>query len=150
MGMTVVLSSRRAMCYNCANMNELTPGNVHGFLKRFHLRGGRLRRFQIRSGPANATSAEVRLTALDTTTNQRVRLRLAFDGVEEYRFQRRPGAAIARLSEVQVGFFGDLVYLNLDAFPVDGPPKVMDFRASDCFLAGRTVRWEVVERKLNS
>jgi hypothetical protein len=128
-------------------MNDLTSGNVHAFLKRFQLRGGRLLRFQVRSRPKNATIAAIRLLALDATTNQPIRLRLEFENVEEYRFQRRPGSGTTRLNDVQIGFFGDLVYLNLDAFPVDGPPKVMDFRASDCFLAGRTLRWEVAEKK---
>jgi hypothetical protein len=125
-------------------MSELTSGNLHAFLKRFQLRGGRLLRFRVRPRSANASTAEVRLAALDTSTNQRIRLRLAFDGVEEYRFQRRPSTTIQRLHDVQVGFFGDLVYVNLDAFPMDGPPKVMDFRASDCFVAGRSVRWEII------
>jgi hypothetical protein len=128
-------------------MNELSSGNAHAFLKRFQLRDGRLLRFQVRPRRKNATIAEIRLLVMDTTTNQPIRLRLEFENVEEYRFQRRPGSGTTRLNEVQVGFFGDLVYLNLDAFPVDGPPKVMDFRASDCFLAGRTLRWEVVEKK---
>jgi hypothetical protein len=128
-------------------MNELTIGNAHAFQKRFRLRGGRLLRFAVRPRPHEASTAEVRLTALDVQTDRPVRLRLVFDGVEEYRFQRRPGPGLGRLQEVQVGFFGMLTYLNLDAYPVDGPPKVMDFRASDCFLAGRTVRWEVVEKR---
>ena len=128
-------------------MNELTPGNAHAFLKRFQFRGGWLRRFRVRNKSADFATGEVRLTARDTETNQPARLRLVFDGVEEYRFQRRPGPGLVRLSEVQVGFFGNLVYLNLDAFAEEGPPKVMDFRASDWFLAGRTVRWEVEPRK---
>ena len=127
-------------------MNELTPANVYAFLKRFQFRGGRLRRFAIRDKSRKATFAEVRLSARDTKSNQPVRLRLLFDHVEEYRFQRRPGMTPLRLKEVQVGFFGDLVYVNLDPFPEDGPPKVMDFRASDCFLAGRVVRWDLVEK----
>src|SRR5262245_22830471 len=127
-------------------MNELTPGNVHAFLKRFQFRGGWLRRFRVRNKSADSTTGEIRLTVRDTESSQPVRLRLRFDGVEEYRFQRRPGPGRFRLTEVQVGFFGDLVYLNLDAFAEDGPPKVMDFRASDCFLAGRTARWEVVQK----
>jgi hypothetical protein len=128
-------------------MNELTPSTAHAFLRRFQLRGGRLTRFRLQKPTADGATAEVRLAARDTETNRRVRLRLEFDGVEEYRFQRRPGPARDRLNEVQLGFFGNLVYLNLDAFPEDGPPKVMDFRASDCFLAGRTARWEVVEKR---
>ncbi len=128
-------------------MNELTPGNVHAFLKRYQLRDGRLIRIQIRPRRRDATTAEIRLSALDVSTKQSVRLRIAFEGVEEYRFQRRPSAPLIRLKDVQIGFFGALTYLNLDAFPVDGPPKVMDFRASDCFLAGRVVNWEVIEKK---
>jgi hypothetical protein len=127
-------------------MNELTPSNAHVFLKKYQLRGGRLIRFRVHRPLAGGSTAEVRLAARDTETNRRVRLRLVFDGVEEFRFQRRPGPSRDRLNDVQVGFFGPLVYLNLDAFPEDGPPKVMDFRASDSFLAGRTARWEVMEK----
>lgn len=128
-------------------MNELTPGNVHAFLKRYRLNGGRLVRIQIRPRRGDATSAEIRLRVLDTTTDQPIGLRLSFEGVEEFRFQRRPSAPLIRLKDVQIGFFGALTYLNLDAFAVDGPPKVMDFRASDCFLAGRVVCWDVIEKK---
>ena len=128
-------------------MNELTPGNLHAFLKRFQLKGGRLLRFQVRPRKADGTSAALRLRALDTQSNSKIRLRLVFSNVEEYRFQRRPGYGLTRLNDVQFGFFGDLTYLNLDAFAVDGPPKVMDFRASDCFIAGRIVRWEIVQKK---
>jgi hypothetical protein len=127
-------------------MNELTPSNVYAFFRRFQFRGGRLRRFAVRDKSSQATVAEVWLSARDSKSNQPVRMRLLFDRVEEYRFQRRPGMTPLRLKEVQVGFFGDLVYVNLDPFPEDGPPKVMDFRASDCFLAGRVVRWELIEK----
>jgi hypothetical protein len=125
-------------------MNELTTGTAHQFLKRFQLRGARLRRFRVRNAPKDAT-AEVRLTVRDN--DKPVRLRLVFDGVEEFRFQRRPGPGLIRLKGVQVGFFGALTYVNFDPFADDGPPKVMDFRASDCFVAARTVRWEIIEPK---
>ena len=127
-------------------MNELTTGTAHQFLKRFPFRGARLRRFRVQNTP-DAAAAEVRLTVRDTTSGKPVRLRLAFEGVEEFRFQRRPGPGLVRLTGLQVGFFGALTYVNFDPFAEDGPPKVMDFRASDCFVAGRTVRWEVVEKK---
>ena len=90
--------------------------------------------------------AEFRLTVRETASGKPVRLRLIFEGVEEFRFQRRPGPGLVQVKDLQVGFFGALTYVNLDPFPEDGPPKVMDFRASDCFVAGRTVRWEVVEK----
>jgi hypothetical protein len=128
-------------------MNELTTGTAHQFLKRFQLRGARLRRFRVRNISADVATAEVGLTVRDTGSDKPVRLRLMFEGVEEFRFQRRPGPGLVRLKDVQVGFFGALTYVNLDPFVQEGPPKVMDFRASDCFVAARTVTWEVVERK---
>jgi hypothetical protein len=128
-------------------MNDLTTGNVHQFLKRYQFRGSRLRRFRVRNTSADAARAEVRLTVRAPDTGKPVRLRLVFEGVEEFRFQRRPGPGLVRLRGVQVGFFGALTYVNFDPFAEDGPPKVMDFRASDCFVAGRTVRWEEVEPK---
>jgi hypothetical protein len=128
-------------------MNELTTGTAHQFLKRYQFRGARLRRFRVRNRSAEAATAELRLTVRAADTDKPVRLRLVFEGVEEFRFQRRPGPGLVRVRGVQVGFFGALTYVNLDPFAEDGPPKVMDFRASDCFVAGRTVRWKEVEPK---
>ncbi|HJZ91948.1 MAG TPA: hypothetical protein VKE40_13830, partial [Gemmataceae bacterium] len=92
------------------------------------------------------STAVVRLTVRGED-GRPVRLRLTFDGVEEFRFQRRPGPGLVRVKDVQVGFFGTLTYVNFDPFADDGPPKVMDFRASDWFLAGRALQWEVVAKK---
>ena len=127
-------------------MNELTTGTAHQFLKRFQFGGARLRAFRVRN-TAGAATAEVRLTVRAADTGRPVRLRLTFAGVEEFRFQRRPGPGLVKLKNIQVGFFGALTYVNFDPFAEDGPPKVMDFRASDSFVAGRTVRWEVLEPK---
>jgi hypothetical protein len=125
-------------------MNEITPNNVHQFSKRFPLRGSRLRSFRLRNTSPEASTVEVRLVVRQSGSDKVVRLRLVFEGVEEYRLQRRPGPGLVRLKDVQVGFFGNLTYVNFDPFPEDGPPKVMDFRASDCFVAARTVMWEIV------
>lgn len=127
-------------------MNELNTGTAHQFLKRYQFRGARLRAFRVRNR-GDAATAEVRLTARAADTGQPVRLRLTFAGVEEFRFQRRPGPGLVKLKDIQIGFFGALTYVNFDPFAEDGPPKVMDFRASDSFVAGRTVRWEVIEPK---
>lgn len=126
-------------------MNELTTGTAHQFLKRFPFRGARLRQFRVRN-TGDSSTAEVRLI-VRSEDDKPVRLRLIFDGVGEFRFQRRPGPGLVRVKDVQVGFFGALTYVNFDPFADDGPPKVMDFRASDCFVAARSVRWEVVEPK---
>lgn len=126
-------------------MNELTTGTAHQFLKRFPFRGARLRQFRVRN-VGDSSTAEVRLT-VRSEDDKPVRLRLIFNGVEEFRFQRRPGPGLVRVKDVQIGFFGALTYVNFDPFAEEGPPKVMDFRASDCFMAARSVRWEVVEPK---
>jgi hypothetical protein len=126
-------------------MNELTTGTAHQFLKRFAFRGARLRQFRVRN-TGDSSIAEVRLT-VRPEDGKPIRLRMIFDGVEEFRFQRRPGPGLVRVKDLQVGFFGALTYVNFDPFTEEGPPKVMDFRASDCFVAARSVRWEVVEPK---
>jgi hypothetical protein len=128
-------------------MNELTPSNVYSFLKRFALKGATLRRFQIQQRSARSSSATLLLSATDATKQAKVRLKLTFEGVEEFRFQRRPGPPLLKLKDVQIGFFGPLTFLNLDAFIEDGPPKLMDFRASDWFIGGLRLYWEVVEKK---
>jgi hypothetical protein len=127
-------------------MNELIPANVHQFLKRYPFRGARLRRFRVNNVSSRATSAEVRLTIRASDTAAPVRLLFQFDGVEEFRFQRRPGPGLVHIKDIQIGFFGSLTYVNFDPFAEDGPPKVMDFRASDSFIAARSVRWIVVEK----
>ncbi|HEX3151898.1 MAG TPA: hypothetical protein VHR66_27750 [Gemmataceae bacterium] len=127
-------------------MNEITASNVHQFLRRFQLRGSRLRLFRVRNTSAESSAAEILLVVRQHGLDKPVRLRLVFEGVEEYRFQRRPGPGLVRLKDVQIGFFGNLTYVNFDPFPEDGPPKVMDYRASDCFVAARRVNWEIVAK----
>ena len=127
-------------------MIELTTSNLYQFLKRFQFRGSRLRQFRVRNTSSKLAGAEIRLLVRETASGKPARLRLAFEGVEEFRFQRRPGPGLVRLTGLQVGEFGALTYVILDPFAEDGPPKVMDFRASDCFVAARTVRWEVLEK----
>ena len=126
-------------------MNELTPANAHQFLKRYQFRGARLRSVRIRNA-RDLTIADVRLALRAADADKPVHLRLMFTGVEEFRFQRRPSSGLVKLKHIQFGFFGSLTYVNLDPFPEDGPPKVMDFRASDSFLAARTVGWEAIEK----
>jgi hypothetical protein len=125
-------------------MEQLLPAQIPQFLKRFRFRGGLLQRFQIRNRSANQSSGRLSIVALDDNGNARVRLRLEFDGVEEYRFQRRPGPGLVRLKEVRLAYLNGLFYLNLDAFVDDEPPTVIDFRASDAFIAARSLSWEIV------
>jgi hypothetical protein len=128
-------------------MEQIQPSQIATFLKRFRLRGGILRRFRVRNHSPRQSSAEILLTVGDAGSEQRGRLRLVLDGVEEYRFQRRPGPALVRLKDVRLGYFNGVFFLNLDAFPDDGPPAVIDFRASDAFIAARAISWEFLRRE---
>lgn len=121
---------------------EITPESLHQFLRKHPLRGGRLRAFRVAARPGDDSRAVLRIAV--RAGEAAAKLSLRFEGLEEYRFQRRPGTGMGRLKDVRFGFFNGLTYLDLDSFPEDGPPKVMDFRASDCFLAARRVTWEVV------
>ena len=75
------------------------------------------------------------------------RLRIVLEGVEEFRFQRRPGPSMVRIKEVRLGVFNGVFYLNLDAYADDVPPALHDFRASDAFIASRSFAWEIVPPK---
>lgn len=130
-------------------MTELTHSSLYQFLKRFQFRGGSLRQFRLQRRQRRTVGTVV-VVVLDIPKQKKVRLKLTIPNVEEYRFQRRPGATSAKLKHVQFGFFGAFTYLNLDAFPEDGPPKVMDFRASDCFIAGTALYWEELPAKPKS
>jgi hypothetical protein len=124
-------------------MTELTQQSMFTLRKRFLFRGGSVRRWLVREVKGQTIGVLV-LTAYDQQAKKKVRLKFTMHRVEEYRLQRRPGTKPLRLTDVQFGFFGAFVYFNLDAFPEDGPPKVMDFRASDCFIAGMSLWWEEV------
>ncbi|MCE9531192.1 MAG: hypothetical protein K8T89_08725 [Planctomycetes bacterium] len=125
-------------------MNQLLPSQIPAFMKRFRFQGGALHRFRIANLSVRQAKAEVIVRIREGANDQRVRLRLVFDGVEEYRFQRRPGPALVRLKEVHLAAFNGVIYLNLDPFADDTPPAVIDFRASDAFLAARSVSWEIL------
>jgi hypothetical protein len=128
-------------------MTNLLPSQIAQFLKRFRFQGGTLRRFRVHNHSTRNASGEVIVAVSESESNQRVLLRVRFDGVEEYRFQRRPGPALVRLKEVRLGVFDGVFYLNLDAFADDGRPALHDFRASDAFIAGRSLSWEIIPPK---
>ena len=126
-------------------MNQIQPGQIVQFLKRFQFQGGALRRLRIRNISRQSSSAEV-IVSIREANSKKVRLRIVLDGVEEYRFQRRPGPGLFRLKEVRLGIFDGLIYLNLDAYN-DEAPALHDFRASDAFVAGRSIAWEIIPPK---
>jgi hypothetical protein len=131
--------------------HRLDPADLASFARRYRFAGGRVRRVRLRAGRQGALAVELLLTVRTAlrelgTEPKPVRLRLRLDGVEEYRFQKRPTAAAGRIPDARVGYFDGQFFVNLDAWGL-GPgetPKVHDFRASDAYAAGRELWWEEV------
>ena len=135
-------------------MTPLLPHDLAQFARKYRFAGGRLRRVRLlpRKG---GTAVEITLRVTPTITDlgaeapRPVRLVLRVDGVEEYRFQKRPNSTPARVSDAKFGTFNGLIYINLDAWGLQPGevPGVHDFRASDAFVAGRRVSWVEVPPK---
>jgi hypothetical protein len=134
-------------------MNRLDPAELASFARKYRFAGGKVRRVRLRAGRGDTLSVELLLsvrTALRELGSEPkpVRLRLRLDGVEEYRFQKRPGTAAGRIPDARLGYFDGLVFVTLDAWGLDPGevPKALDFRASDAYAAGRELWWEEVEK----
>ena len=128
-------------------MHELTPSNTLAFLRRFRLKGSVIRRFTLRNTAADRVAVKLILTVNDATANDKVKLAVVITDVEEYRFQKRPAMSVFAVREVRIGTFDGITFLNLDADPADPAPLPMDYRISDCFIAGRRIWWEVIKPK---
>ncbi len=133
-------------------MPPLAPHELAQFARKYRFGDGRVRRVRVIPRKGGAT-VEVVLKVTPTITDlgadapTPVRMVLRIDGVEEYRFQKRPLGSAARASEVKFATFSGLIYINFDAWGLQPGemPGVHDFRASDVFVAGRQVSWEVVK-----
>ena len=80
------------------------------------------------------------------TEPKRVRLVLRLEGVEEFRFQMRPGQPKVKIADARIGHLNGLFYVNLDAWGLDPgeTPKLHDFRASEAYAAGRELLWQEI------
>jgi hypothetical protein len=129
-------------------MTRLYPQDLAAFLRRYRLPGGRVRAVRVKHA---AKDAEVvfRLAVREAITNlgavpKRVRLTLRLAGVEEFRFQMRPGQPKAKIADARVSYLNGLFFVNLDAWTLEPgeQPKLYDFRASEVYAAGRELYWE--------
>ncbi len=128
-------------------MPRLDPDATDDFLRRFHRgRDGRLLAADVRTarGQVAAVAFTVRLRDADAAdADTDVRLELA--EVSELRLQVRPTEDPEALADgIAIGTFGGLTFVDLMPW-TDRPSGVHDFRASNCYAAGVTLRWEVVE-----
>lgn len=132
-------------------MNRLTPAELPAFLRRYRFPGGRVRGVRLVNRAEKDVAVELRLVVREALrdlgrTPQRVRLVLRLEGVEEYRFQMRPGQPRVKITDARFGYFNGLFYVNLDAWGLEAgeTPKLHDFRASEAFAAGRELTWEEI------
>jgi hypothetical protein len=135
-------------------MTRLDPPALASFLRRYRFAGSRLRGLRVRSTTDGLPTIELRLaarTALrDLGTEPRpVRLRLRLVGVEEYRFQKRPGTPSGKVPDARIGYFDGLFFLTLDTWSLEPgeQPKPLDYRASDAYAAGRELWWEEIQTR---
>lgn len=134
-------------------MNRIYPSDLAAFVKTYRFAGGRVRRIKTAFAGENLT-VEVVLTARTAVRDlgqdaRAARLRLRVIGVEEFRFQKRPSTAGGKVADARIGYFGDLYFVNLDAWGLQPGevPKMHDYRASDMYIGGRELWWEEIEPK---
>lgn len=134
-------------------MTVLYPADLLQFSRQFKFTGGRVKRVRLRTGNGDDPELELILAVRSVTktlgeTPEKVLLRLRCVGVDEFRFQKRPGHPTGKMTDCRFGYFQDLFFINLDAWgllPGDAP-KIHDYRASDAYVACRDLRWEKIER----
>ncbi len=134
-------------------MTRLHSSELVQFARKYRFVGGRLQRLRLvnRRGSGNVEVVlVVRPAPRDLGAAPKpVKLKLEIIGVEEFRFQKRPTLSVGKMSDLMLGYFNGLYYINFDAWglPADEVPRVHDFRASDAFVAGNDLFWEDVTPK---
>lgn len=126
---------------------RLAPHDLVAFTRRFRLAGGRLRRVRLRTPKGKAVAVELHVTASEG--GKPVRLVLRLEGVEEYRFQMRPGQPKVRIADARIGYLNGLFFVNLDAWGLEPgeQPKLHDYRGSEAYAGGRELFWHEVPPK---
>ena len=134
-------------------MKRLQSHDIDKFQRNYRFAGGQLRRIKIATKSSGQVAIllelNIRQALKDLGSRPKpIRLRLRLDGVEEFRFQKRIGSKTGRIAEARIGVFEGMIFLNLDAFVLlpGEVPKFHDYRASDAYIAGRELWWEIVDR----
>jgi len=128
-------------------MERLEPQQIRGFFQRYRLKGGLLKAVRVRRvGQGMSVRLSLRARTNPTQLGGRthpVRLQLELRGVEEYRYQARPGRPVGRVGDARIGYLHGLFYLMLDAYALEPgeQPALHDFRASECYAGGTELWW---------
>lgn len=124
-------------------MPRMKPNETGAFLHKYQLK--KLLRWSVTSRAGRNLEGTLILKA--KKGSEIVRLKMVFQRLEEFRLQKRPNTLTIPLTLVRLEHLQDLFFLNLDAYDDDGNPKVMDFRASDLYLAGQELEYEELPPK---
>lgn len=126
-------------------MKPLSDAEFNGLTRKYRFQGGRVRAVRIartKTGLTVAVAVKARTALVNLDDEPKpVTVRLTFEGVEEYRFQKRYGATAGRVPEARFGIYDGLYYAVFDAYPLEkgDRPGVHDYRAGDYYLAARKV-----------
>jgi len=129
-------------------MPRLATNELQQFLRKYRFAKARLLAMKVRATPrghALILRLRVGTAPRDLSENSRsVRLELRLDGVDEYRFQKRPSGNAIRVADLNIGLFGGVIYLNLEAMVMNpgDVPGVHDYRLSDAYAAGQTLSYD--------
>ena len=132
-------------------MKNLIPQELAQFARGYRFAAGKLRRVRVLLD-GGAVAVEFGLVVNGAvkdlgTDAKEVRLKIRLEGVEEYRFQKRPSSRVGKVPDVKFGHFEGLFFVNLDAWGLQPGevPGLHDYRASDTYAAGRSLLWEEVK-----
>ena len=135
-------------------MNRLQPHEFAKFLRSYRFVGGVLRGVRVRHAGPREVSVEFRVRVREAITDlgkepRQVRLTLRLAGVEEFRFQMRPGQPKVKITDARLGYFNGLFFMSLDSVGLEPgeTAQIFDFRASEIYAAGRELFWEEAKPK---
>jgi hypothetical protein len=129
-------------------MKPLIPQEFAKFERQYKFAGGRLLRIRqtFRKGQLEV---EMILRVTPTIKNldddpKPVKLHFRFIGVDEMRFQKRPGSSAGKIGDAHFGSFQSMYFLTLDSWSLlpNERPGVHDFRGSDWYLGCQEILWE--------
>jgi len=133
-------------------MIRLHSSEIVQFARKYRFVGGRMKKLRLLNRRGVGT-LEVTLLVRPASRDlgaapKPVKLKLKVTGVEEFRFQKRPTLPSGKMSDLKIGYFNGLYYINFDAWglPAGEVPGLHDFRASDAFVGGGDLFWEEVAK----
>jgi hypothetical protein len=134
-------------------MKPLIPQELPKFAKQYKFAGGQLLRVRQQYRKGNLTLdiiLRVRPTIKNLDDNPRpVKLHLQLIGVDEMRYQKRPGQAAGKIHDGHFGTFDGNIYLTFDSWSLlpNERPGLHDFRGTDLYFGCRELFWEELPPK---